>query len=154
MTQIKRNVRDLRTAFILDMQTQPFLQEINYDRIFVDGSRHQIHLRTTISHATPITRERRPGFSKEGRITNGSQLVPSRCSGLMENVRPCPILTPPNNNPLICSRLRQEHTLVRRAFALSLSKTTESLVVFQFRNHPRYRSHMRYQPSLDGLFLF
>ena len=38
---------------------------------------------------------------------------------------------------LICSWLRQEYTLVRTAL-LYLSKTTESLIVFQLRNHPRY----------------
>jgi hypothetical protein len=54
---------------------------------------------------------------------------------------------------LICSWLRQEYTLVRRAFAFFWSKIAESLVVFQFRNHSRYRSHVRCRPSLDGLFL-
>jgi hypothetical protein len=49
-------------AFMLDMQAQSSSQGVNYDRIFVDGSRHQIHLRITTSHATPITGERRPGF--------------------------------------------------------------------------------------------
>jgi len=53
---------------------------------------------------------------------------------------------------LICSWFRQEYTLVRRAVAF-LSKITESLVVFQFRNHPRYRSHVRCQSSHHGLFL-
>jgi hypothetical protein len=33
-------------------------------------------------------------------------------------------------------------------------KATESLVVFQFRDRPRYRSYVRCQPSLDGLLLF
>jgi hypothetical protein len=33
-------------------------------------------------------------FSKEGRITNGSQQVPSPYSGSMGNVCPCPILPP------------------------------------------------------------
>ena len=79
--------------FMLDMQAHSS-QGINYDRIFVDGSRHQIHLQITISHATPITRERRPGFSKEGCIRNGSHQVPSRYSGSMENVCTCPILLP------------------------------------------------------------
>jgi hypothetical protein len=44
---------------------------------------------------------------------------------------------------LICSWLRQEYTLLWFiGQLLLLSKTTESLVVFQFRNHPRYRSHV------------
>ncbi len=79
---------------MLDMQAQPSSQGINYDRSFVVGSRHQIHLRITISRATPITRELRPGFSKEGRTRNGSQQIPSHYSGFMGNVRPCPILPP------------------------------------------------------------
>src|SRR5882757_5010705 len=79
---------------MLDRQAQLSLQGVNYDRIFVDGSRHQIHLPITISRVTPITRERRPGFSREGRIGNGSQHVPSRYSGFMENVCPCPIPLP------------------------------------------------------------
>jgi hypothetical protein len=60
----------------------------------MDGSRHKIHLRITISRAMPITREQRPGFTKEGRTTNGSQQVPSRYSGFMGNVCPCPVLPP------------------------------------------------------------
>ena len=94
MMQIKQNVRDLRTAFMLDIPAQSSSQGISYDRIFVDGSRHKIHLRITISHAAPITRELRPGFSKEGRIRNGSQQDPSRYSGFMANVCPCLILPP------------------------------------------------------------
>ena len=94
MTQIKKNVRDLRTALIPDIQSQPFLQGINYDKISVDGSRHQIHLRITISRVMLITRERRPGFSKEGHTGNGSQPVPSHYSGFMGNVCPCLILLP------------------------------------------------------------
>jgi hypothetical protein len=42
---------------------------------------------------------------------------------------------------LICSWLRQEYSLVGKAVAF-WSKITESLVIFQFRNHPRYRSHV------------
>jgi hypothetical protein len=83
-----------RTAFMPDMQAQLSSQGINYDRIFVDGSRHQIHPRITISRVTPITRERRPGFSKEGRIRNGNRQVPTLYSGFMGNVRPFPILPP------------------------------------------------------------
>ena len=93
-TSIKSNVRDLRTPIMPEMQTQSSSQGINYYRIFVDGSRHKIHLRIIISHATPITRERPPGFSKEGRIRNGSQKDPSPYSGFMENVCPYPILPP------------------------------------------------------------
>ena len=58
-----------------DVQAQPFSQSINYDRIFVDGFRRQIHQRITILHATLITKEQRPGFLKEGHIKNGSQWV-------------------------------------------------------------------------------
>jgi hypothetical protein len=86
------------TAFMLDMQSQSLQQGINYDRIFVDGSRHKIHLQITLSHATPITRERRPGFSKEGRTRNGSQQVLSHYSGFMENVCPVPFCRTPHNN--------------------------------------------------------
>src|SRR6266576_1057335 len=88
------NVRGSRTAFMLDMQAQSSSQGINYNRIFVHGSCHQIHLRITISRVTYITRERRPGFSKGGRIMNGIQQVPRRYSGFMGNVCPCPILPP------------------------------------------------------------
>ncbi len=91
----------LPNRILLDMQAQPSLQGINYNRNFVDGSRHRIHLRITISRTTRITRERRPGFSKEGRIMNGSQQVPTRSSGFMGNVR-CLILLPstlPDNIP-------------------------------------------------------
>jgi len=104
---------------MLDMQAQSALQGINYDRIFVDGSRHQIRLQITISRVTPIMREPRPGFSKERRMRNGNQQVPSRYSGFMANVRLCPFHpTRPDNDPyLYCSWFRQEHTLVRRAFA-------------------------------------
>ena len=94
MMQTKRNVRDLRTAFISDLSAGPSTQGISYDRIFVDGSLPKIRLRITISHAALITRELRPGFSKEGRIRNGSQQDPNRYSGFMENVCPCPILSP------------------------------------------------------------
>src|SRR5713101_7461755 len=85
---IGSNVRGSRIPFMLDMQAQSSSQGINYDRIFVDGSRHQIHLRITISRATPITMERQPGFLKEGRIKNGDQQIPGRYSGFMENVCP------------------------------------------------------------------
>ena len=80
----------LPNRILLVMQAQSSLQGIDYNRNFVNGSRHRIHLRITIWRAGPITRERRPGFSKEGRMTNGSQLVPIRYSGFMGNVRPCP----------------------------------------------------------------
>jgi hypothetical protein len=77
-----------------DLQAQSSSQGIKYDRIFVDGSRHQIHLSITILHAVPITKEQRPGFSRGGRMRSGSREVPSRYSGFMGNVRPCPILLP------------------------------------------------------------
>jgi hypothetical protein len=48
-------------------------QGINYDRIFMDGSRHRIHPRVTTLHIAPITRERRPGFLMATHIRNGSQ---------------------------------------------------------------------------------
>ena len=105
--------------FMLDMQAQLYQQGIKYDKIFVDGSHHLIHLRITILHATPITRERRPGFLKEVQIRNGSQQALSRHSGFMGNVRPC--LIPSARCHLItifiCSWLWQEYTLIRRAIA-------------------------------------
>jgi hypothetical protein len=88
----------------------------NYDRSFVDGFRHQIHLRITISHPTPVTTERRPGFSKEGRIRNGSEFllwIHGKRVPLSHSVAWRHVIT-----SLICSWLRQEHTLVRRAFTL------------------------------------
>ena len=54
---------------------------------------------------------------------------------------------------LIYSWLRQEHTLVRRPFAV-LSKITEPVVVFQFLDHSRHRGNVRCWSSLDGTFLF
>ena len=106
---------------MLDMQAQLFSQGVNYDRIFEDGSRHQIHLRITLSHATPITRERRAGFLKEAHIKSGDQQLPSHYSGFMENVRPCPI---PRHLILILIRswLREEYTLVRRVLTFFLLK--------------------------------
>ena len=118
MTQIRRNVRDLRIAFMPEILAQPFSQGINYDRSSVDGSIHQIRLRITILHLMPITRERRRGFSRGDRMRNGSQPVPTHSSGFMENVRPShsaarrDLIT-----SIICSWLWQEHTLVRTAFA-------------------------------------
>jgi hypothetical protein len=92
-----------RTAFMLDMQAQLSSQGVGYDRIFVDGSRHQIHLPITISRVTPITREQRPGFSKERHTRNGSQQAPSRYSGFVENVCLIPFRcpTPPNNDSFV-----------------------------------------------------
>src|SRR6267154_2930996 len=103
MAWIGWNVRVPRTTFMLDKQAQLSSQEVSYDRIFVDGSRHQIHLRITISRVTPITRERQHGFSKERRTRSGSQQAQSRYSGFMGNVCPCPILPPdvPNNIPYL-----------------------------------------------------
>ena len=79
---------------MLDRQAQLSLQGVSYDRIFVDGSRHQIHLRITILRVTPITRERQPGFPKERRTRSGSQQAQSRYSGFMGNVCLSPILPP------------------------------------------------------------
>ena len=63
-------------------------QGINYDRIFVDGSPHQIHPRTITLRAALITREPQLGSRKEAYIVNGNQHL--RFSGSMENVRCCP----------------------------------------------------------------
>jgi hypothetical protein len=73
-----------------DLQTQTLLQGITYDRIFVDGSRHQIHPRTITLHVMLITRELQIGSFKGAFITNGNQQVLSRLFGSMENVRPSP----------------------------------------------------------------
>ena len=135
-------------------RAQSFSQGFKYDRTFVDGSPHQIHLRTTISHATRITRELRPGFSKEGRIRNGSQEAPSHYSGFMENV--CPSHSAASRHmvtSLICSWLRQEHTLVCAPFTFFLTKI-ESFVFLQFDNHRRCENHVQFRPSLNGIFLF
>src|SRR6266404_3613614 len=77
----------------VDVQAQSSSQGINYERIFINGFRHQTHLRITMSRVTAITKERQPGFLKTGHIRNGR--VPTRSSGFMEIVRPCPI-PPPN----------------------------------------------------------
>ena len=138
-----------------DMQAQSSSQGIYYDRTFVNGSRRRIHLRITILRATRITRERRLGFSREARIRNGSRRVPSRYSGFMENV--CPSHSAASRHmitSLICSWLRQEHTLVCGAFTVFFSTIIESLFFLQFYNHRRYENHVQCRPSLDGIFLF
>ena len=69
---IKWSIRDLRTMLILDMQAQASLQGTNYHRIFVDSSRHQIHLRFRLrTIALPIMlimRELQHGSSKAAYI--------------------------------------------------------------------------------------
>src|SRR6267154_1064562 len=71
-----------------DLQAQALTQGITYDRIFVDGCRHQIHPRTITLHVMFITKERQIGSFKGAFITNGNQQVPSHFFGSMENVRP------------------------------------------------------------------
>ena len=70
------------------MQAQALLQRTNYDRIFVDGSRLQIHLQITTLRVTLITREPRHGSSEAVFIRIGNQQRLIRSSGFMENVRP------------------------------------------------------------------
>ena len=72
------------------MQAQASLQGINYDRIFVNGSRHQIRLRTITLHIMLITREPRHGSSEAVFTRNGNQQLLNRCSGFMVNVRSSP----------------------------------------------------------------
>ena len=81
------------------MRTQASSQGINlnYGGTFVNGSPHQIHLRTIPSLVVLITREPQPGSFKEAYIMNGNQHL--RFSGSMENVRLCHnffYLTPPH----------------------------------------------------------
>ncbi len=64
-------------------------QEINYDRIFVDGSRHRIHLQTITPRVMLITREQRHGSFRVAFTRIGNQQ--GRFSGYMENVCSCPI---------------------------------------------------------------
>ena len=59
-------------------------QGINCGRTFTNGYPHQIHLRTIISHVVPITKEQRPGSSKEPSSRNGCPRV--RFFGFMVNV--------------------------------------------------------------------
>ena len=82
-----------------DLQAQTLSQGITYDRIFVDGSRHRIHPQIITLHVMCITMELQIGSFKGTYITNGSQQVPSRFFGSMENVRPFPAAypTPPEN---------------------------------------------------------
>jgi hypothetical protein len=75
---------------ILDIQVQASLQVINYDRIFVDGSRHQIRLRTITLRVMLVTREPRHGSSEAIYITIGNQQLLNRSSGSTENVRLSP----------------------------------------------------------------
>ena len=140
---------------MLEMQTQSSSQGINYYRIFVDGSHHKIHLRIIISHATPITRDRRPGFSKELCTRNGSQRVPNHYSGFMGNVCPCPILPPDptNKHPLFAAGSGKSILWFVEPSLLS-SMIIESLVFLQFYYHRRCESHVRCWSSLDGILLF
>ena len=78
---------------MLGMQAQPSLQGINYDRIFVDGSPHQIRLRTITLHVMLITKEPPLGSSKAVFTGTGNQQVLNRSSGFMGNVRPSPTST-------------------------------------------------------------
>ena len=92
--QIKRSWSpdDFDTGYTLEAQTS--LQGINYDRIFVDGSHHQIRLRTITLHVMVITKEPPLGSSKAVFTEIGNpQQVLNRSSGFMGNVRPSP--TPP-----------------------------------------------------------
>ena len=59
-------------------------QGIKYDKIFVDGSPHQIHPRTITLPVALITREPQLGFFKAAYIRNGNRHL--RFSGSMENV--------------------------------------------------------------------
>jgi hypothetical protein len=69
------------------MQAQASFQGINYDRIFVDGSRHQTHLRTITLRVMLITKEPRHGSSEAVFTRIGNQQLLSHYSGFMENVR-------------------------------------------------------------------
>jgi hypothetical protein len=73
--------------------TQTSSQGINYEKIFVDGSPHQIHPRTITLPVVLITREPQLGSFKAACIMNGNPHL--RFSGSMENVslRPAPYLT-------------------------------------------------------------
>ena len=64
----------------------PFLQRINCGRTFTNGYPHRIRLRTITSHVTLITKERRPGSSKEASSRGGCPR--DRSFGFTVNVRP------------------------------------------------------------------
>ena len=64
------------------------MQEIKYNRIFIDGSRHQIRLRTITLRVIFITREPQHGSSEAVFTRVGKQQPLNRLSGFMENVRP------------------------------------------------------------------
>ena len=72
------------------MQAQALSQGANCDRIFVDGSRHQIRLRTITLRVMLITKEQRHGSSEAVFTRIGNQQVPNRSSGSMESVRLSP----------------------------------------------------------------
>jgi hypothetical protein len=84
--QVKRSSSPNR----VDIHAQASLQGINYDRISVDGSRHQIRLQIITLRIIPTTREPRHGSSKAVFTRIGNQQRLSRFSGFMENVRPSP----------------------------------------------------------------
>jgi hypothetical protein len=69
------------------MQAQASFQGINYDRIFVDGSRHQIRLLTITLRVMLITREPRHGSTEAVFTRIGNQQILNHYSGFMENVR-------------------------------------------------------------------
>jgi hypothetical protein len=72
------------------LQAQASLQGINYDKIFADGSRHQIRLRIITLRAILITKEPRHGSSEAALTKIGNQQILSHYSGFMENVRLSP----------------------------------------------------------------
>ena len=73
------------SAMTSDVWTQPSIQGTNYDRIFEDGSPHQIRLRTITLLATRTMRELRHGSSREVFSGNGSPRA--HLFGSMVNVR-------------------------------------------------------------------
>jgi hypothetical protein len=63
-------------------------------------------------------------------------------------------LTPPNNILFFVAGSGKSILWFVEHLSFSVSKKTESLVDFQLRNHPRYRSHVRRRSSLYGILLF
>jgi len=92
------------------VQAKAFLQGINYDTTFADGSLRRIPLLTTTLLVVPIASKQRTGFSKEVSSPNGNPK--GHFCGSTENVRPSDLSS---RWPLIttsCSGLWEERTLV------------------------------------------
>ena len=137
---------------MLDVQAQALLQKIKYDKIFVNGSPHQIPPRTITLRVMLITRGPQPGSFKAAYIMNGNRHL--RFFGSMESVRPCSTPYSSLRDGDLCVAGSGKSVLWFVVSLLFLSKIADVIYPCQFYNHRRYPSHVRCKSSLNGLFLF